>query len=132
MITIQNGQVQGRYKIEKATTFILLQMSHLVRSELPDLDDLNSELHEQSLQDHTLLPPVVLAHGLLALLHPGPETGFHRSHISTQRCRRPSISIHLLFIWTQVSSTNHYIYMSPLHVTFTFPLHMQNYTFDVF
>lgn len=41
----------------------------LVGGQLSDLDDLHSELHEQRFQDHALVLPVLLAHGLLPLRH---------------------------------------------------------------
>lgn len=48
---------------------ILWSLTDLVSSQVSDLDDLHSELDEQSLQDHTLVLPVLLAHGLLPLCH---------------------------------------------------------------
>lgn len=58
---------------------ILFTSTDLVSSQVSDLDDLHSELHEQRLQDHTLVLPVLLAHGLLPLRHTFLENT-HRAH----------------------------------------------------
>lgn len=83
----------------------------LVSGELSDLDDLHSELHEQRLQDHALLFPVLLAHGLLPLCHAALEN----THTQTTHIKPEAKSVYVLMQKASFSYGKIFVSFPPLH-----------------
>lgn len=96
----------------EATVWGLSAAAHLVSGQLSDLDDLHSELDEQSLQDQALLPPVLLAQSLVPLAgHTALQiTHTHRRHTWARAKEGVCVCVcsnteRLLFLWENIDFT---------------------------
>ena len=95
------------YTVSSKFTEPGLVAANLVSSELSNLNELYSELHEQCLQDQALLLPVLLTHGLLPLCHTALKKKAHTDN-TEWTCITIQRSCYV-FLWENI------LFISPPH-----------------